>query len=121
MRDPSPPVVDHHQHRFSAATAALARDVSTVSAADLLQFLDEAGIRRAVVFSLAYQYGNPNRSPIEDEYAKVRAENDWTSGQVARFPSGFAGFCAVNPSRRTRSKSSSAVCHPRGGIRNGGG
>jgi uncharacterized protein len=96
-RDPSPPAVDHHQHLFSAATAALAADTSTLSAADLLRFLDEAGIRRAVVLSLAYQYGNPNKPPVEDEYGKVRAENDWTSSQVARFPDRLRGFCAVNP------------------------
>jgi predicted TIM-barrel fold metal-dependent hydrolase len=43
--------------------------------------------------------GNPNRPAVEDEYAKVRAENDGTSGQVARFPDRLRGFCGFNPLR----------------------
>ncbi len=56
-----------------------------------------AGIHRAVVLSLAYQFGNPNRPPIENEYDAVKAENDWTSQQVALFPDRLRGFCSVNP------------------------
>ena len=93
----SAPLVDHHQHLFSSATKALAPNISPVSADDLVRLLDQAGIRRAVVLSLAYQFGNPNRPPVDDEYAKVRAENDWTSKEVARFPDRLRGFCAVNP------------------------
>jgi hypothetical protein len=43
------------------------------------------GIRRARVLSMEYQFGNPNRPAVEDEYAKVRAENDWT-GEQGRAP-----------------------------------
>jgi predicted TIM-barrel fold metal-dependent hydrolase len=56
-------------------------------------------MRRALVLSVAYQFGNPNRPVVEDEYAKVRAENDWTSEQVARFPDRLRGFCGLNPLR----------------------
>jgi predicted TIM-barrel fold metal-dependent hydrolase len=52
-----------------------------------------------LVLSVAYQFGNPNRSPVEDEYAQVRAENDWTSEQVDRFPDRLRGFCGFNPLR----------------------
>jgi hypothetical protein len=38
------------------------------------------------VLSIAYQYSGANRPAIEDEYAKVREENDWTSQQVALYP-----------------------------------
>jgi predicted TIM-barrel fold metal-dependent hydrolase len=62
-----------------------------------VRLLDEAGIRQALVLSLAYQYGNPNRPPVENEYDQVKAENDWTSAQVARFPDRLRGFCSVNP------------------------
>ena len=68
-----------------------------VSAEDLIKLLDRAGIRRAVVFSVAYQFGNPNRPSVNDEYGRVKAENDWTSQQVALFPSRLRGFCGVNP------------------------
>jgi predicted TIM-barrel fold metal-dependent hydrolase len=61
--------------------------------------LDEAGIRRAVVLSLAYQLGNPNRPPVDDEYAKVKVENDWTSQQVGRFADRLRALCSVNPLR----------------------
>jgi hypothetical protein len=40
--------------------------------------LDEAGIRIALVLSVAYQFANPNRPAVEGEYAKVRVENDCT-------------------------------------------
>ena len=36
---------------------------------------------------------------MEDEYGRVKAENDWTSQQVARFPDRLRGFCSVNPTR----------------------
>ena len=61
----SPPMSDHHQHLFSPSTTALS-GATPVSADDLIRFLDEAGIRRAVVLSTAYQFGNPNRPPVED-------------------------------------------------------
>jgi predicted TIM-barrel fold metal-dependent hydrolase len=34
-----------------------------------------------------------------DEYAQVKAENDWTSDQVAQYPDRLRGFCSVNPLR----------------------
>lgn len=97
LQGQSPPLIDHHQHLFSSATTALAPGISPVLADDLILLLDQAGIRRAVVLSIAYQFGNPNRPPIDDEYAKVRAENDWTRKEVARFPDRLRGFCGVNP------------------------
>jgi predicted TIM-barrel fold metal-dependent hydrolase len=97
LRAQSPPSIDHHQHLFSPTAVALAPGLETVSADDLVKLLDQAGIQRAVVLSIAYQFGNPNRPAVEDEYAKVRAENDWTSQQVARFPNRLRGFCGLNP------------------------
>ena len=32
-----------------------------------------------------------------NEYEKVKAENDWTAQQVARFPDRLIGFCGFNP------------------------
>jgi uncharacterized protein len=96
LQGPAPPLIDHHQHLFSPAATALS-GATPVSAHDLIRFLDESGIRRAVVLSLAYQFGNPNRPPVDNEYAKVRAENDWTSKEVARFRDRLRGFCSVNP------------------------
>src|SRR5262249_57283709 len=71
--------------------------IEPLDAADLIAYLDAAGIRRAAVLSVAYQFGNPNRPVAENEYAQVRAENDWTSRQIARFPDRLRGLCGVNP------------------------
>lgn len=97
LRGQLPPLVDHHQHLFSPASAALSPGLRPISADDLVHMLDQAKIHRAVVLSVAYQFGNPNRPPVEDEYGKVKAENDWTSQQVARYPDRLRGFCGVNP------------------------
>jgi predicted TIM-barrel fold metal-dependent hydrolase len=101
QRDAAPvPLVDHHQHLFSRETISLVartQNYEPLDAAGLLKYLDAAGIQRAAVLSTAYQFGNPNRPPVEDEYAKVKAENDWTSRQVAQFPARLRGLCGVNP------------------------
>src|SRR5579884_494603 len=93
------PAVDHHQHLFHPDDTKLSPETGTVTADKLIAYLDEAGIQRALVLSVAYQFANPNRPPVEDEYAKVRAENDWTSAQVARYPDRLRGFCGFNPLR----------------------
>lgn len=89
------PLADHHQHLFSPGVAALT-EFKPIAADDLVAHLDAAGIARAVVLSCAYMFGRPNRV-IEHEYEKVKAENDWVSRQVARFPARLRGFCSVNP------------------------
>jgi predicted TIM-barrel fold metal-dependent hydrolase len=64
----------------------------------LMEVLDTAGIQHAMVLSLAYQFGSgPDEGP--DEYAQVRAENDWTAAQAARFPARLTAFCSLNPLR----------------------
>ncbi|MDQ3483194.1 MAG: amidohydrolase family protein [Pseudomonadota bacterium] len=64
----------------------------------LVKQLDEAGIRRAVVLSVAYWFGSAFRSvPQADEYGLVRAENDWVADQVAPFADRLISFCSVNP------------------------
>jgi predicted TIM-barrel fold metal-dependent hydrolase len=93
------PLVDHHQHFYSVAVIGLARGatIDPLDASALVAYLDAAGIQRAAVLSTAYQFGNPNRPPVADEYEKVKAENDWTSRQVAQFPTRLRGLCGVNP------------------------
>jgi hypothetical protein len=100
------PIADHHQHLFGPAIVARGQSGQTIDAADLIALLDAAGIRKAVVLSIAYQFSNPNRPPVDDEYARVRAENDWTSAQVARFPGRLRAFCSVNPLQTTPSRRS---------------
>jgi predicted TIM-barrel fold metal-dependent hydrolase len=95
-----PPVVDYHQHLFSPAAGALVSgkpDSAGISARDLVGLLDAAGIQRALVLSMGYTWGKASRAPVEDEYERVKAENDWTAQQVAQFPDRLRAFCSFNP------------------------
>jgi len=95
-----PPVADHHQHVASSAIAKLLGAESVkfpvITSRDGIAHLDAAGIQRAVLLSLAYMYGSPSRK-VDDEYAKVRAENDWTGAQARQYPERLRAFCGFNP------------------------
>jgi Amidohydrolase len=93
-------IIDYHQHLFSPKASERASiGVQGIDADTVVSELDVAGIQRAVVLSVAYGFSNPNKPAVADEYAHVRAENDWTSTQVGRFPQRLLGFCSVNPLR----------------------
>jgi predicted TIM-barrel fold metal-dependent hydrolase len=62
----------------------------------LISEMNAAGVKRAAVLSVAFWFGNPRRK-VDDEYAKVRAENDWVAEQVSRYPDRLVGFCSFNP------------------------
>lgn len=85
--------------RIAAESGSLVPPAITapVTADQLVARLDEAGIRQAVVLSGAYGFASPLADPVPDEYARVRAENDWTAEQVGRYPDRLVGFCAFNP------------------------
>lgn len=67
------------------------------TADDLIEEMDIAGVQRAVVLSVAYWFGSPTRKWPGDEYANVKAENDWTAAQVAKYPDRLVAFCGVSP------------------------
>lgn len=96
------PAADHHQHLFSPAIIALIDPkpgpdaLRELPVSELIALLDAAGIRKAALMSTAYMFGRPNRV-VADEYAKVRAENDWTAAQAARYPQRLRAFCGFNP------------------------
>ena len=96
------PLADHHQHLFSPALAALispappAAPTAAITAKDLIGQLDAAGIKRAAVLSTAYIWEQPSRN-VENAVEKLRADNDWTSQQVAQYPDRLIGFCGLNP------------------------
>jgi predicted TIM-barrel fold metal-dependent hydrolase len=95
-----PLLVDHHQHLLSPALAKTWGEPEPVEAELLIERLDEAGIRSAVVLSVAYAWASPGLSPRpDDEYAAVRTENDWTAEQVAKYPDRLTAVCSVNPLR----------------------
>jgi predicted TIM-barrel fold metal-dependent hydrolase len=93
-------IIDYHQHLYSPAAGVRSTPgPQGIDARFLIAQLDAAGIQRAVVLSVAYSFSNPNKSAVADEYADVMAENDWTSGQVGKYPDRLLGFCSVNPLR----------------------
>lgn len=88
----SAPQVDYHQHLRDPAYRTPGR-YGTLTSAELIGLLDQAGIERAVVLSTAY---GPVPGPPASEYERVKAENDWTAGQVRQFPHRLIAFCGVN-------------------------
>lgn len=95
------PVVDHHQHGFSAPILAMIGGPDgppSITGADIVKHLDDAGIQRATLLSTAYMYGKPGRA-VDNELAKVRAENDWTIAQAAQFPTRLVAFCGIAPQK----------------------
>ena len=58
--------------------------------------LDAAGIKRAAVLSTAYIWEQASRN-VDNAVEKLRADNDWTSQQVAKYPDRLIGFCGINP------------------------
>ena len=89
------PVADHHQHLFSPSIAEAGK-ITPITAKDVVALLDEAGIKRGVLLSVAYQYGRPGREP-QNEYEKVKEENDWVAAQAALYPNRLVAFCGFNP------------------------
>jgi predicted TIM-barrel fold metal-dependent hydrolase len=92
-----PPSIDYHQHLLSPAVAKIGSLPNAFTARDLIPLLDAAGVQRALVLSQAYQFGNPNKPPVPDEYARVKEENNWTAAQVAQYPDRLRVFCGVDP------------------------
>ena len=93
--------IDYHQHLFSPDAAALVTGNPSpgISARDVIALLDSAGIRRALILSVAYTWGKASRTTVDDEYNHVKAENDWTAQQVSQYPDRLRAFCSLNPLR----------------------
>lgn len=68
----------------------------SIDAEKVIESLDDAGIKYGVVLSVAYWFGDPEK-PIEDRYAKTRAENDWVIAETGKHPDRLIPFCGVNP------------------------
>jgi len=89
------PAVDHHLH-FLRSMVSPPPGVA-MNAAELIRQMDAAGVKRGVVLSLAYQFGNPFRAAVANEYERVKEENDWTAEQAGLYPERLVAFCGVNP------------------------
>ena len=91
-------IIDYHQHLYSPVAGAISvAGWQGVTADELISFMDESHVYRAVVLSTAYSLANPHKPPVPNEREAVRKDNDWTSVQVARHSDRLTGFCSVNP------------------------
>lgn len=105
---------DHHMHIYSedgtrvwAAMCELIADgcadeppvpTTALTSTAAVHALDNAGIEKGAILSLAYYYGFPPLAGGEfDDHAYVRAENEFVAEQVSRFPDRLVGFFSVNP------------------------
>ena len=66
------------------------------TAAEYIAELDAAGIRQGVILSSAFVFGSASDG---DDYAKVKAENDWTAEQIASYPERLVAFCGISSLR----------------------
>ena len=105
----APVAAEHHAHIRSKLTAetiavldaAYADDspasvVGATTADQVLAALDRASTGRALLISIAYRLGEPH-ADVEDERARVRAENDYVAGQVDIAPDRLVAACSINP------------------------
>ena len=94
---PRAPRIDYHQHLVSPAFAPIVKFPVRDGKA-LLSELDAAGIGKAVVLSTGYSFAD-ERKKLDDPDRLTRAENDWTSAQMAAAGGRLIGFCSANPLR----------------------
>lgn len=64
---------------------------------DLIKHLDEAGIEKAVILSLAGMHAGNVTYEDGGGIEKLREENDWIAAEVAKYPKRLVGFCSFNP------------------------
>jgi predicted TIM-barrel fold metal-dependent hydrolase len=98
---PPVPPADHHVHIPTETTADLISErvgarLDAMDADEAVALLDSARIEQATVLSLAYFFGMPEVN-VENEYAKVQAENDSVAYRAAQYPERLIAFCSVNP------------------------
>src|SRR5262245_15837131 len=81
------PAGDFHQHLFNPSVINLigGKPGDDISAEKLIAMMDSAGIKRALVLSMAYTWASASRPAVENEYQHVVEENDWTAAQVAKY------------------------------------
>ncbi len=102
------PVADHHLHiRSDAASSALVElqkelsgneipQLPATGADQIIQLLDDGGIEKASLLSVAYFFGAPDIS-FPEEYQKVKEENNYVAEEAAKYPDRLAVFCSINP------------------------
>ena len=101
------PSVDYHI--FSARPLQRRPDPSRCLGEGAVALLDVAGIRKALVLSLAYQHGNPNRLRWKTRRkGQGRERLDERSGQPVH-QDRLRAFCSINPLKDYSTRSRAAA------------
>ena len=109
----SAPVLDSHVHSMSQALHNLISpfvrkqggDLKRFTGAEIVDYLDRIGARRACTLSSGYMWAGsrPGQSAVgeftvvADEVVRVKAENDFVARQAAEFPERLVPFAGINP------------------------
>ncbi len=104
------PKLDAHAHSMSPAVVELIASLSRRSpgkprdGASILAELDRDGIERALVLSTAYMHANDirpadGRPSLDEEWAAVRADNDYTALEARNAGMRLVPFAGINPKR----------------------
>ena len=95
---------DHHMHLASVDLCQRVGEClpsnrpPAVFASDAVRALDERRVAKGVILSCAYLYGRPSFHLQPSEVAKwTRIENEFTAGEVAKYPTRLVGFLSVDP------------------------
>lgn len=75
----------------------MGQDAEEVRAIDAIRALDEAGLGRGLIFSLAHLFASPAMGYQEDVAAAVRAENGYAISEARQYPDRLIAFVSVNP------------------------
>lgn len=100
MTNPAAISIDHHTHIFSERAhdlfeKAAGRSLPPFTGSELLHVLDDDGITKAAVFSVAYMFASSDLA--ESDMKALRAENDWVRQQALLHEPRLIGFFSVNP------------------------
>jgi predicted TIM-barrel fold metal-dependent hydrolase len=96
------PKFDHHVHVLSEAARSWvtkvdsSRTIPPLSFEQLYSALDEDGVERAAVLSVAYFFACPLFGAPTDRQL-LMAENDWVGDEGAKHPERLSSFFSVNP------------------------
>jgi len=71
-------------------------DSLILDADTLIERLNGAGFEKAWILSNAYWFGSPF-TQVENEYERVKEQNDWIAEQAARYPERLDAFMSINP------------------------
>jgi predicted TIM-barrel fold metal-dependent hydrolase len=95
---------DHHMHLASVdlcrrvGECLPSNDPPAVFAFDAVRALDERHVAKGVILSCAYLYGLRSLHLQPSDVAKwTRIENEFTAGEVAKYPTRLVGFLSVDP------------------------